>query len=99
MVDYSLNLIVFWLSGNLQFTTEIVDRLGDHGCQNITGQLDLDACSTYPLSSGGFGDVYRGKLVDGSQVAIKTMRIHINTNEAQKPLKVLYFVYYHVTRV
>ncbi|KAF8599215.1 kinase-like protein [Ceratobasidium sp. AG-I] len=69
------------------FTTEIVARLGDHGCQNITNQLNLAACSTYPISSGGFGDVYRGKLVNGSQVAIKTMRIHINTNESHKPLK------------
>lgn len=77
---------------SFQLTTEIVARLGDHGCQNITNQLNLPTCSVYPMSNGGFGDVYRGKLIDGSQVAIKTMRIYINTNEAQKPLKVSSFV-------
>ncbi|KAF8599206.1 kinase-like protein [Ceratobasidium sp. AG-I] len=69
------------------FTDEVIARLGDHGCQNITYQLDPDSCSVYPISSGGFGDVYRGRLIDGFQVAIKTMRIHVNTDKDRKLLK------------
>ncbi|KAF8596585.1 kinase-like protein [Ceratobasidium sp. AG-I] len=68
-------------------TTEVITRLEDHGCQNIIDHLDLHSFDNYPLFSGGFGDVYRGKLTNGSHVAIKTMRIHINAHEAQKPLK------------
>ncbi|KAF8602010.1 kinase-like protein [Ceratobasidium sp. AG-I] len=68
-------------------TSEVIARLGDHGCENITHRLDLNSCGAYPLSNGGFGDVYRGKLLDGSHVAIKTMRIHVNTLETQKPFK------------
>ncbi|KAF8599207.1 kinase-like protein [Ceratobasidium sp. AG-I] len=74
--------------GGLMSTTEVIARLGDHGCPNITDRLDLASCSAYPISRGGFGEVYRGRLHNGSQVAIKTMWIKVNTDEAQKPLKV-----------
>ncbi|KAF8599204.1 kinase-like protein [Ceratobasidium sp. AG-I] len=68
-------------------THEVITLLGNHGCQDITDRLDLVACGSRPIANGGFGDVYRGKLLDSSQVAIKTMRILINTSETQKPLK------------
>ncbi|KAF8592962.1 kinase-like protein [Ceratobasidium sp. AG-I] len=71
----------------VMLTTEVITHLRDHGCQDITKHLDNDSCTAHPISHGGFGDVYLGKLLDGSQVAIKTMRIHVNTDEAQKPLK------------
>ncbi|KAF8607272.1 kinase-like protein [Ceratobasidium sp. AG-I] len=67
-------------------TNDLITRLGEHGCQNITEWLDMSSCSAYPLFGGGFGEVYRGKLQDGSQVAIKTMRVN-SCNEAHKPLK------------
>ncbi|KAF8606452.1 kinase-like protein [Ceratobasidium sp. AG-I] len=73
--------------GSSMSTTEVIACLGDHGCQNITDRIDLNSCSDYPIQNGGFGDVYLGKLLDGTEVAIKTMRILINTDEAQKPLK------------
>lgn len=72
---------------SLMSTTQVITHLGNHGCENITDRLDLSSCSVYPISSGGFGDVYRGKLLGSSQVAIKTMRILVNTDEAQKTLK------------
>lgn len=69
-------------------TSDVISILTVHGCEDITHRLDIASCSTFPLSSGGFGDVYRGKLYGGTQVAIKTMRIHIlSSDESQKPLK------------
>ncbi|KAG9100243.1 phosphatidylinositol-binding protein scs2 [Ceratobasidium sp. UAMH 11750] len=68
---------------------DVVLLLVEHGCQDITGTLDPSACGEYPISSGGFGDVYKGKLRDGSPIAIKCMRIVVNPDspEDQKHLK------------
>ncbi|KAG9089423.1 hypothetical protein FRC06_001560 [Ceratobasidium sp. 370] len=66
---------------------EIVQHLGKHGCKDITESLDIDSCGRYPISTGGFGDVYRGRL-NGLSVAIKTMRLGIGSSEdEQKHLK------------
>lgn len=48
---------------------------------------------------GGFGDVYRGRLFDKSQVAIKTMRIHINADKTRNPLKVFSSLVQPVPRI
>ncbi|KAF8595451.1 kinase-like protein [Ceratobasidium sp. AG-I] len=68
-------------------TNDVISRLGNHGCDRMTELLDPSSFSAPPISSGGFGDVYRGALMDGIQVAIKTMRIHVHSEEGQKPLK------------
>ncbi|KAF8602002.1 kinase-like protein [Ceratobasidium sp. AG-I] len=69
----------------------VISKLGAHGCQNITNRLNPGSFGHYPISTGGFGDVYRGRLFDQSQVAVKTMRIHVNSDETKKPLKVASF--------
>ncbi|KAF8599217.1 hypothetical protein BDV93DRAFT_560624, partial [Ceratobasidium sp. AG-I] len=51
---------------NLMSATEVIAHLENHGCQDITDRLDLLACGPHPIANGGFGDVYRGKLLDGS---------------------------------
>jgi hypothetical protein len=55
----------------------------------MTDHLDLPSSSLFPVSTGGFGDVYKVKLHDATQVAVKTMRVQINTSgEGEKHLKV-----------
>ncbi|QRV88489.1 kinase domain protein [Ceratobasidium sp. AG-Ba] len=49
--------------------------LVQHGCRDITETLDLSACGEYPITSGGFGEVYQGRLKDKSVVALKIMKI------------------------
>ncbi|QRV98462.1 Serine/threonine-protein kinase [Ceratobasidium sp. AG-Ba] len=69
-------------------TTEVILHLGDHGCQDLSDQLDVASCSNYPLSSGGFGDIYYGMLRDNTPVAIKTMRIYVGiSDDSRKSLK------------
>ncbi|KAG8734604.1 hypothetical protein FRC10_011611, partial [Ceratobasidium sp. 414] len=63
---------------------ELITCFGDRGCTDITDQLDLESCTTYPLFSGGFGDVYRGETVDGVEVAIKTMRLYVASEDGEK---------------
>lgn len=62
--------------------------LSNHGCVNLTQQLDLDSCSSFPVSNGGFGDVYSGELVDGTPVAIKVSRLQVAHGQCGKHLKV-----------
>ncbi|KAG9127449.1 hypothetical protein FRC07_013632 [Ceratobasidium sp. 392] len=60
--------------------SDIIDTLGQHDCQNITQMLDISSCSVRPMARGGFGDVYLGKLHDGTAVAVKSIFIR---NEGQ----------------
>ncbi|KAG8770406.1 hypothetical protein FRC12_004282 [Ceratobasidium sp. 428] len=68
---------------------EIIQHLVLHGCQDITTDLRMQSCSEFPVASGGFGDVYRGQLGDGTRVAIKCMRIFESSEgeEQQKHLR------------
>ncbi|KAG8714157.1 hypothetical protein FRC08_012297, partial [Ceratobasidium sp. 394] len=67
---------------------EIIVHLGAHGCQNVTHLLDAASCGVSPLEGGGFGDVYRGQLIDNTAVAVKTMRFQIaSSTEGHKSLK------------
>ncbi|KAG8790282.1 hypothetical protein FRC12_012286 [Ceratobasidium sp. 428] len=67
---------------------EIVSRLSLRGCADMTDRLDLATCTKRPIASGGFGDIYRGDLKDGTQVAIKTIRLPVGSSEQdQKILK------------
>ncbi|KAG8764932.1 hypothetical protein FRC12_007798 [Ceratobasidium sp. 428] len=63
---------------------EIVLRLSLRGCADMTKQLDLKTCSEHPISSGGFGDVYRGRLKGGTQIAIKTIRLYDSPSEQNR---------------
>ncbi|KAG8790649.1 signal transducing kinase of the PAK [Ceratobasidium sp. 428] len=72
---------------SLMTISEVVTRLGTRGCPDLNDQLDEASCSKYPISNGGYGDVYRAKLRDGTEVAIKTMRLLLDA-EGQKHVKV-----------
>ncbi|KAG8724765.1 hypothetical protein FRC09_014601 [Ceratobasidium sp. 395] len=65
---------------------EIVLRLSLRGCADITEQLDFTTCSERPISSGGFGDIYRGRLKAGTQVAIKTIRLYASSSEQDRKI-------------
>jgi hypothetical protein len=72
-----------------QTAPEIINRLGRHGCQNLTGYLDPSSCTSDAISRGGFGEIYSGNLYDGRKVAIKTIFIPSGSSDGgQKHLKV-----------
>ncbi|KAG8712266.1 hypothetical protein FRC08_014809, partial [Ceratobasidium sp. 394] len=67
---------------------EIVRHLTEHRCQDITDRLDASSCGSQPVSWGGFGEVFSGNLLDGTEVAIKTARDLISpSGESRKSLK------------
>ncbi|KAG9088663.1 hypothetical protein FS749_001990 [Ceratobasidium sp. UAMH 11750] len=68
------------ISGSMSIT-EIILILGQHGCPNITGTLDVARCGVAPIAGGGFGDVYQGYLRSGVEIAIKCPRFFLSTND------------------
>ncbi|KAH7337414.1 kinase-like domain-containing protein [Rhizoctonia solani] len=60
---------------SLMSCAEIVTLLARHGCQDLTPLLSSESISQYPVSTGGFGDIYRGRLLGNHKVAIKTVRV------------------------
>jgi predicted unusual protein kinase regulating ubiquinone biosynthesis (AarF/ABC1/UbiB family) len=55
----------------------------------MTEHINLDTIGNFAIAGGGFGDVYRGSLQDGTQVAIKTFRVsHGGIRQTSKELKV-----------
>ncbi|KAF8715206.1 kinase-like protein, partial [Rhizoctonia solani] len=65
------------ISGAMSAIT-IMEHLVRHGCPDVTNDLDISQVSKYPISFGGFGDVYKAILRDERQVAVKCFRIQVN---------------------
>ncbi|KAG8782246.1 hypothetical protein FRC12_021034 [Ceratobasidium sp. 428] len=59
----------------------VIERLVNHGCPNITSDLNLALCDQVPYSGGGFGDVHQGMLLDGTKVALKCVRLYANESK------------------
>ncbi|KDN33503.1 hypothetical protein RSAG8_13404, partial [Rhizoctonia solani AG-8 WAC10335] len=59
---------------------EILKHLTDHGCNNITRELGDCQCE-YPVSTGGYGDIYRGTLSDGKEVGLKCIRLLFDSSD------------------
>ncbi|CAE6514133.1 unnamed protein product [Rhizoctonia solani] len=58
---------------------EVVSHLVVHGCQNLTDALNHPTFSQHPVSHGGFSDVYCGRLLNATQVAVKALRVSIQS--------------------
>ncbi|CAE6537263.1 unnamed protein product [Rhizoctonia solani] len=64
--------------------TDVVALLTRHGCDDLTDLLDQSACSRYPVANGGLGDVFSGRLRDGTPVAIKTIRPYYEPSQQDR---------------
>ncbi|KAG8708542.1 hypothetical protein FRC09_001201 [Ceratobasidium sp. 395] len=70
------------VNGIMAVPNIIVKYLDGLGCKNLADQVDFSFLSgQLPVSSGGFGDLYRAKLLDGSQVAIRTLRLYYGSTQ------------------
>lgn len=68
--------------------SEITKHLADHGCPDITSKIDPNQCDRCHFDQGGYGDVYLGKLSDGTNIVLKYLRIYANgSKSSQKNLK------------
>ncbi|KAH7322186.1 kinase-like domain-containing protein [Rhizoctonia solani] len=58
---------------------EVVSQLVTHGCQDLTGRLAISSFSEYPAFHGGFSDIYQDLLLNGTQVAVKALRVSVES--------------------
>lgn len=87
-------LLTYWFGQfGLKSVAGIRATLVKRGCPDLTLSMDRKNCSKVPVAGGGFCDVYKGLLLDGSVVAIKLLRIFGDPNggsnvDSRKELKV-----------
>ncbi|CAE6503043.1 unnamed protein product, partial [Rhizoctonia solani] len=60
-------------------TPEVVSHLVVHGCRDLTGDVDHASFGDHAAFHGGFSDIYAGFMRDGTNVAIKALRISIKS--------------------
>ncbi|KAG8709472.1 hypothetical protein FRC11_005540, partial [Ceratobasidium sp. 423] len=68
-------------------TDEMFACLIRHGCPDLTQSINPDTYSNGFLVSGGFGDIWKGKLFDGTDVAIKVWRFRTLQEDEGKDVK------------
>ncbi|CAE6489752.1 unnamed protein product [Rhizoctonia solani] len=61
--------------GKQMSVNEIVEHLFRRGCGNLTDSLDQTTFGNFPVSYSGISDVYRGRLLAGTQIAVKALRV------------------------
>ncbi|CAE6335681.1 unnamed protein product [Rhizoctonia solani] len=66
---------------------QILEQLRLHGNTDISSQLILPEHRDLPVATGGFGNIYRGALRDGREVAIKCLRPVIHQANGIETLK------------
>ncbi|KAG8792007.1 hypothetical protein FRC12_007534 [Ceratobasidium sp. 428] len=69
-----------------QVASEIIAHLGSRNCPDLTDQLNHSSCSQYPISTGGYGEVYQGVLNSGESVALKSMIFRIGSSRSEREL-------------
>ena len=72
-----------------QTAQDMFECLVKHGCTNLTSSTNMHRSSSAVVAYGGFGDVRRMVMNDGTIVAIKTLRLHILLKDNDKAMKVV----------
>ncbi|KAG9078980.1 hypothetical protein FRC06_008018, partial [Ceratobasidium sp. 370] len=71
---------------------EVMHCLVEHGCQDITGELDPSSVSGDPIAYGGTSNIYHAKLRDGTEVAVKCLFNLRNLEASSEGVKILKYV-------
>lgn len=63
----------------------------EHGCADLSSRMDSGGYSSVAVAGGSFGDIWRGKLNDRTEVAIKCIRFHTIAEDDIKGRKVRFY--------
>ncbi|KAG9080753.1 hypothetical protein FS749_007910, partial [Ceratobasidium sp. UAMH 11750] len=60
---------------------EIIEHLTEHGCADLTHDIDPPSSNNQPIAHGGYGSVFKENLRDGRKVAIKALRVPLDADD------------------
>ncbi|CAE7148262.1 unnamed protein product [Rhizoctonia solani] len=72
---------------NQMTTQDIFECLQHAGCVDLSSQMDSRQETAMIMSGGGFGDIWKGKLHNGTNIAIKAWRTNVLEQCDYKTLK------------
>ncbi|CAE6501859.1 unnamed protein product [Rhizoctonia solani] len=72
---------------------EIFSCLTHYCCTDMTPLLDFSSVDDYPVRNGGHNDIYHGRLLDGTEVALKVGRNLPGAAELNPVLRVAHELY------
>ena len=61
-----------------------------HGCADLSALIDNTREQLAVVAGGGFGDIRRAVLSNGTNVAVKTLRMHVLLEADSKATKVTF---------
>ncbi|KAG8717006.1 hypothetical protein FRC09_014897 [Ceratobasidium sp. 395] len=69
--------------------SEVMRHLVEHGCQDLTDDLEVGSSSGHPVARGGLGNIYHVELQDGTKVAVKCLSNLRHIDASDKTSKIL----------
>ncbi|KAG8689001.1 hypothetical protein FRC11_004315, partial [Ceratobasidium sp. 423] len=72
---------------NEMTSSEVFECLINHGCLDLQSHIHPRRFSTCRVAEGAFGDVWKGQLIDGTDVAIKVLRYALIREDGSKSMK------------
>ncbi|KDN44814.1 hypothetical protein RSAG8_05287, partial [Rhizoctonia solani AG-8 WAC10335] len=75
------------VKSNEMTSSEMFECLIAHGCSDLRAYIHPDHFSSCRAAEGAFGDVWKGKLIDGTDVAIKVLRYALVRDDGSKNMK------------
>ncbi|ELU40226.1 Vegetative incompatibility protein [Rhizoctonia solani AG-1 IA] len=76
-----------WPCRDPQSMRDMFDLLCQHGCTDLSSKMDTTREDIVNMTGGGFGDIWKGELQDGTIIAIKTWRSSVIEQFDYKTLK------------
>ncbi|KAJ1308940.1 hypothetical protein OPQ81_004623 [Rhizoctonia solani] len=76
---------------------DVFDQLVAHGCSDLSSVMDPEKYSDRSVTGGGFADIWKGSLQDGTEVAIKVWRfdsIDVSEDDPKKLKRSMREVYH-----
>ncbi|CAE6476285.1 unnamed protein product [Rhizoctonia solani] len=58
-----------------------------HGCFDLRSLVEPNRFSSHRVAEGGFGDIWKGQLTDGTRVAVKVLRYGLIREDGSKSIK------------
>ncbi|CAE6476293.1 unnamed protein product [Rhizoctonia solani] len=72
---------------NEMTSLDMFECLVDHGCLDLRTTIHPGRFSSCRAAEGAFGDVWKGQLIDGIDVAVKVLRYALVSNDGSKNMK------------